>query len=52
MDRYVCQKCAYVYDPAKGDPDHGVRAGTSFKDLPDNWTCPGCGAKKRDFERE
>ena len=24
MDRYVCEPCGYVYDPAEGDPDNGV----------------------------
>ncbi|MCU0589656.1 MAG: rubredoxin [Syntrophobacteraceae bacterium] len=52
MDRYVCQICGYVYDPAKGDPDSGVAAGTRFEDLPDDWVCPVCGASKGDFTRE
>lgn len=52
MDRYVCQVCGYVYDPAKGDSEGGVKAGTSFKDLPEDWNCPICGATKGDFEKE
>jgi rubredoxin len=52
MDRYVCQICGYVYDPAKGDPDSGVAPGTRFEDLPDDWVCPVCGASKGDFTRE
>lgn len=52
MARYVCQVCGYVYDPAKGDPDSGVAAGTKFEDLPEDWTCPICGAMKGDFEKE
>jgi rubredoxin len=52
MDRYVCQVCGYVYDPAKGDPDSGVAPGTKFEDLPDDWSCPVCGASKDDFEKE
>ena len=23
MDKYVCDVCGYVYDPAVGDPDNG-----------------------------
>jgi rubredoxin len=52
MDRYICQVCGYVYDPAKGDPDSGVAPGTKFQDLPDDWMCPICGAMKGDFEKE
>lgn len=52
MDRYVCQICGYVYDPKTGDPDNGVAAGTAFADIPDDWTCPVCGASKDDFEKE
>jgi rubredoxin len=52
MDRYVCGPCGYVYDPADGDPDNGVAPGTAFEDLPDDWTCPICGASKDDFEKE
>ena len=24
MEKYVCQVCGYVYDPAQGDPDSGI----------------------------
>ncbi len=52
MDKYVCTICGYVYDPANGDPDSGIKAGTAFEDLPDDWTCPICGATKDQFEKE
>jgi rubredoxin len=52
MDKYVCTVCGYVYDPALGDPDNGVAAGTKFDDLSDDWVCPVCGAGKEDFEKE
>jgi rubredoxin len=52
MDRYVCQICGYIYDPAAGDPDNGVAAGTKFEDVSDDWECPVCGASKEDFEKE
>ncbi len=52
MDKYVCQVCGYVYDPANGDPDSGIDPGTPFKKLPDDWECPICGASKVDFEKE
>ena len=52
MDRYVCNICGYVYDPEKGDPDNGIKPGTKFEDLPDDWICPLCGASKEDFSKE
>jgi rubredoxin len=52
MDKYVCSVCGYVYDPAEGDPDNGIEPGTKFEDLPDDWTCPVCGAEKDQFEKE
>lgn len=52
MDKYVCTVCGYVYDPAKGDPDSGIKPGTKFEDLPDDWVCPVCGASKDAFEKE
>ena len=51
MDKYECSVCGYVYDPAEGDPDNGVEAGTAFDDLPGDWTCPVCGAEKDQFEK-
>lgn len=50
MPKYVCKVCNYIYDPKKGDPETGVAAGTSFKDLPADWVCPVCGAGKDQFE--
>jgi rubredoxin len=41
-----------VYDPEAGDPENGVAAGTAFADVPDDWTCPICGATKDLFEPE
>ena len=49
MQKYVCDLCGYIYDPETGDPDNGVEPGTSFKDIPDDWVCPVCGAGKDDF---
>ncbi len=40
MDKYVCDVCGYVYDPAVGDPDNGIDPGTSFDQLPEDWVCP------------
>lgn len=50
-DVYYCPACGYEYDPAVGDPDSGIAAGTKFEDIPDNWVCPLCGTSKADFEK-
>jgi rubredoxin len=52
MAKYVCSVCGYVYDPAMGDPDNGVKPGTPFEKLPGDWVCPVCGASKDQFEKE
>lgn len=52
MKKYVCNVCGYVYDPAAGDPDGKIPAGTAFEDLPDTWVCPVCGAEKSEFTPE
>jgi len=52
MKKYVCDLCGYVYDPAEGDPDNGIKPGTAFEDLPEDWICPLCGAAKSDFSPE
>lgn len=47
--KYVCSICGYVYDPAKGDPEHGIPVGTKFEDLPADWHCPRCKQPKDKF---
>lgn len=48
--KYQCLVCDHIYDPVEGDLDGGIAAGTPFKDIPDDWVCPVCGASKSDFE--
>ena len=50
MKKYECP-CGYIYDPAKGDPEHGIPAGTKFEDLPEDWMCPICGLSKSAFNK-
>ena len=38
---YKCTICGYVYDESE--------EGTAFEDLPDDWKCPVCGARKSEF---
>lgn len=50
MKKHRCIPCGWIYDPAKGDPDNGVAPGTPFEELPEDWSCPLCGADKESFE--
>jgi rubredoxin len=53
MPKYKCTSvCGYTYDPYRGDVRRGVDGGTPFEELPDDWTCPVCGAGKNVFKRE
>jgi rubredoxin len=52
MGKYVCNVCGYIYDPAEGDSEGNIPPGTPFEKLPDDWTCPVCGASKEDFSPE
>jgi len=52
MDKYVCNVCGYVYDPAIGDESQGIKPGTPFEKLPDNWICPLCEVGKEEFDKE
>ena len=51
MKKYECDRCGYIYDPQKGDPEHGIAPGTPFEDLPQDWECPDCGAPKEEFSQ-
>ena len=42
MHRYQCLECAYIYDPAMGDPTQDIPPGTPFEKLPLTWRCPEC----------
>lgn len=47
---YMCVICGFVYDEEAGLPEEGIDPGTLWKDVPENWVCPECGAGKEDFE--
>lgn len=51
MSKYKCQVCGYIYNPELGDPDGHIKPGTPFEKLPDDWTCPVCGASKDQFDK-
>ena len=49
---YICTSCGFIYDPAEGDPDGGIPAGTAFEEIPDDWFCPAAalGARFRAYD--
>jgi len=49
MGKYECAECGYIYDEEKGDSATNVKPGTTLEDLPDDWTCPICGAGRSYF---
>jgi rubrerythrin len=47
--QWICKVCSMIYNPAVGDPDSGIAAGTPFEAIPDDWSCPICGTRKSNF---
>jgi rubredoxin len=47
---YMCLICGFIYDEEAGLPDEGIAPGTRWEDVPVNWVCPECGARKEDFD--
>lgn len=50
MAQWECIVCGWIYDEAKGDPEHGIAPGTKWADVPEEWLCPDCGVGKESFE--
>lgn len=48
--KFRCKTCGYIYDEELGDVDEGIEPGTRWEDIPDDWSCPDCGATKDMFE--
>lgn len=49
FDLYVCDGCGYEYNPALGDSDGDIAAGTTYESLPEDWVCPICAEPKENF---
>lgn len=47
---WMCLICGWIYEEEAGLPEEGIAPGTRWEDIPMNWTCPECGARKEDFE--
>lgn len=52
MKKYKCSVCGYIYDEVDGDPNSGIKPGTKWDSIPNQWSCPLCGAEKSDFAEE
>ncbi len=50
MKVWQCVVCGFIYDEKAGMPEEGIKPGTAWVDIPDNWACPDCGVAKADFE--
>ena len=48
--KYMCVVCGWIYDEETGDPQHGLAPGTKWSDVPHDWICPDCDAKREDFD--
>lgn len=46
----MCLICGFIYEEENGIPAEGIPPGTRWDQIPLNWTCPECGARKDDFE--
>ncbi len=42
LQKYVCDVCGYIYDPAEHNS-------IKFEDLGEDWVCPTCGVAKDMF---
>ena len=47
--KWRCLFCDFVYDEQLGWPEGNIAPGTRWDDVPDDWSCPDCGAPKSDF---
>ena len=50
MKVWQCVVCGFVYDEMVGLPAEGIKPGTAWADIPENWACPDCGVAKADFD--
>lgn len=50
MRVYVCNNCGYFYENYDYNPkSNSLERREVFENLPKDWTCPVCEAKKEDF---
>ncbi|GAG49848.1 unnamed protein product [marine sediment metagenome] len=49
MNIWECEVCGFIYSQSEGLPEEGIKPGTAWDDIPDDWCCPECGVAKEDF---
>ncbi len=52
MAKYRCAVCGWEYDEATGFPNEGIKPGTKWEDIPEDFTCPmaNCEVPKKFFK--
>lgn len=48
---YQCQDCLTVYDESIGAENLGIKVGTPFENVPDDYKCPVCEGSKLNFRQ-
>lgn len=48
--KFICTLCNYILEEDQGLPAAGIEPGTKFEQLPEDWSCPDCAAKKEFFQ--
>ena len=44
---WQCPNCFFVYSEVRGVPSEGWAAGTLWRELPKEWTCPQCAVREK-----
>ena len=47
--KVVCDLCGWIYEEALGAPEENIAPGTKWADVPEDFSCPLCGAGKDQF---
>lgn len=48
---YVCSICGWTYKESEGAPELGIKPGTKFENIPEDFHCPVCKVPKSNIER-
>lgn len=48
--KFICALCNYIVEEDAGLPEAGIKPGTKFEELPEDWACPECAAQKEFFQ--
>jgi rubredoxin len=48
--KFICTLCNYILEEDQGLPAAGIEPGTKFEQLPEDWSCPDCAAKREFFQ--